>query len=421
VTAHRLAPAVYTASMLAALLAAAPARGENGWLERAQLTGTWRGVRPALSEHGFEPYLVYTGAMWSNLAGGEAVGTEFDGYLDLGFDLHLERLGAWHGGGLHADFHWYQGREPTEVLVGGSESMAIDEWEASNALRVYNLYFRQTFGDERWALEAGQIAVDSHFMLADYAGAFLNAAFGDLPLENINSDAPVYPLAAPGVYLEGRPDPALAWKFGAYTADAGFDVASNHGFGWELGNNAGYAFYSELTARSSPHGLSGDYTLGGFYIAADTTVIASGQTRYGNYGLYAMIDQTLASDARGHPKVGGFARFSVSPQKDRNLAFIYADAGLNLLTPFPSRPNDLIGLAFGVLRSSGAAGGPIDVATTSSDERTLLPSGQGVVELTYQAAITPWLIVQPDAQLVIDPVFGGSDAVVFGLQAIVVF
>ncbi len=42
-----------------------------------------------------------------------------------------------------------------------------------------------------------------------------------------------------------------------------------------------------------------------------------------------------------------------------------------------------------------------------------------VVELTYRAAITSWLSLQPDLQFFFDPHFGRRDAVVVGLRAVV--
>src|SRR5215468_2302024 len=82
---------------------------ESSVLERHNLTGDWNGVRPALSAHGFQPYLTYTGTLWSNLAGGRETGTQANGYLDFGADVDLAKLGAWDGLGFHTDFHWWQG------------------------------------------------------------------------------------------------------------------------------------------------------------------------------------------------------------------------------------------------------------------------------------------------------------------------
>jgi len=386
-----------------------PSGDPNDWLRRDQLTGDWRGVRPFLSARGFEPYLTYTGAMWSNF-GGRADGTEFIGYLDSGVELDLEKIAGWPGGGFHADFHWYAGRQPSVDLVGLPPAMAIDGWEASNAFRVYNLYLHQELADRRLVVHVGQIAADTNFMTSHYAGLFVNAAFGDIPTENIDTDTPVYPLAAPGVYAHAKLSPSLDWKVGAYTANAGRDVAGNHGFEWKLGNQVGYGIYSELGVEPAPAGLPGRYVVGGYYIAADVPLLTGDGSRYGNYSVWVMADQAVVVDGGGKPAVGIFARFSACPQKDRNPAFLYADAGVNFVGPIPSRPTDVFGLAFGILKPSDAVPAP-----------ALLPEGQEVLELTYQAQLTPWLTVQPDAQFLPNPIFSDRDAFAIGLRAVAVF
>ena len=105
-------------AMLVALALTAPARAQS-LLERQTLTGDWNGVRPALSAHGVDLYLTYIGAMWANVAGGRAAGVRWNGFLDFGVEADLAQLGAWHGLGFHADFHWWQGQRPTTQLIGG--------------------------------------------------------------------------------------------------------------------------------------------------------------------------------------------------------------------------------------------------------------------------------------------------------------
>ncbi|MFN8627238.1 MAG: carbohydrate porin [Candidatus Binatia bacterium] len=250
---------------LAALASSAVAFEQAGMLERQNLTGNWNGIRPVLSAHGFEPYLTYTGLTWSNLAGGVDTSTVFDGFLNFGADADLGKAGAWNGLGFHADFHWWHGRLPTQVLIGGTPALALSGWEASHTLRVYNLYLRQSFGEDRWVIKVGQIAADTDFMVSRYGGIFLNGAFGDLPSQNLNIAAPVYPLAAPGFIALVEPLARLTGRFGAYTGDPGEDETSNHGFDWKLGNNAGYTFFSELATTAAVASRPGTYTLGGIY------------------------------------------------------------------------------------------------------------------------------------------------------------
>jgi porin len=412
---QRTAQLVAAIGALIGLAGAAPAADQPPLLERQYLTGDWNGVRPLFSAHGFEPYLTYTGLLWSNLAGGRETGAQVNGYLDFGMEVDLAKLGTWDGLGVHADFHWWQGDEPTSKLIGGTLAMALSDWEAAATFRVYNIYVRQAVADDRLVVKLGQIAADTDFMVSRYGGIFMNAAFGDLPSQNLNIDAPVYPLAAPGAFVSGRPWPWLIGRFGAYTGDAGDDVAGNHGFGWKLGNNAGYTFFSELAATAPDSILPATYTLGGIYDTGGSDQFGTGAERNAHYELYLMIDQALVVADNGDPVLGAFARISGSPQDARNVVGIYADAGLTWFAPLAARPRDVLGAAVSVLRfthdyqeQAQAAGAPVG-------------GGETVIEVTYQVAIAPWLVVQPDAQFFFNPSMSRRDAQSLGAEVVAIF
>jgi porin len=264
-------------------------------------------------------------------------------------------------------------------------------------------------------LKVGQIAADTDFMLSRYGGVFLNAAFGDLPSQNLNLDAPVYPLAAPGAFASLRPWKWLKSRFGAYTGDAGDDVAGNHGVGWDIGNNAGYTFFSELAASPPPPSLPATYTLGGIYDTGGSAQFGTGQQRRPHYELYLMIDQALITNDNGDPVVGVFARLTGSPQDKLNVVGLYADAGITVFGPLPSRPKDVLGLAVSVLRFTD------DFQQQARAAGTPIGTGETTIELTYQVAITPWLVVQPDAQFFFDPALSRRDAQSIGLEFVAIF
>jgi porin len=384
----------------------------QSFLDRNYFTGDWSGVRPTLEDHGFKPYLTYTGMLWANLNGGEKRGVEPDGYLDFGLDVKLDKLGTWKGFGAHIDFHWWQGDEPTEKLIGGLLAMALDEWEAASTFRVYNIYLRQSLEDDRWIFKVGQIAADSDFMLSQYAGVFVNATFGDLPSQNLNLDAPVYPLAAPGVFASGRPLPWLIARFGAYTGQAGNDVAGNHGFGWEISNRAGYTFFSELGFSLPKSVQAGTYTLGGVYNTDSPPQFGDLTQRSDHYEIYGFFDQALLVNDDGTTRLGLFSHIAGTPQPDNTVVDVYADAGLVLFGPLPSRSSDLIGLAFAVTHFAD------DFRNELHDT---VGAGERVLELTYQIAVTPWLVVQPDFQCFFNPTASSRDAQALGVQAVALF
>lgn len=385
-------------------------------LRQQTLTGEWQEVRPALSEHGLEPYLIYTATLWGNVHGGRATGAQLNGYLDFGFDLELHKLGLWQGLGAHADFHWYEGREPTRRLIGGIEDMALSGWEMAATFRVYNLYLRQALGDDdRFVVKIGQIAADTDFMISRYGGIFLNATFGALPSQTLDIDAPVYATAAPGIFLSAQALPWLKGRFGAYTGDPGPDVAGNHGFEWKLGNNAGYTMFWELAASAPPAWVPGTYTLGAIYDTGgpDQDILVSG--RQPNYQLYGMIDQALLASAEGDPVLGAFVRLAGSTLESINPVGFYAEGGLTWFGPVPSRPDDVLGIAASALRYTSAYQRQTQAAGDA------VGGGETILEVTYQINVTPWLVVQPDAQFFFNPSYSRRDAQALGCQASVVF
>ena len=413
--ASRCARALIRAGLAIAGLAAVAAAEETGWLEQPYLTGDWNGARTRLADRGFRPFLNYNGLVWSNLAGGQETGADVTGFLSFGIDVDLTKLGAWDGLTFRTDFHWWQGPRPTLTLIGGNLAMALSGWEASNAFRVYNIYLRQSFADGRWSIKIGQIAADSDFMISRYASSFLNAAFGDLPSQNLNIDAPVYTLAAPGVVFSGQPWPWFTGRFGAYTGDAGDDVDSNHGFGWELGNNAGYTFFWEACATVPDARLSGAYTLGAIFDTGGSAQFGTGAERRAHYEIYLMIDQALIVDEHGNPVVGAFGELAVSPQNARNVVNLNGSAGLVLFGALPWRPQDALGAGFSVIRFTD------DFQQQEEAAGTPVGGGQSILEITYQIVIAPWLVVQPDVQFFFNPTFSRQDAYALGGQAATTF
>ncbi len=392
---------------------AATAAEAQPLLTRKYLTGDWGQRRPTIEADGFHPFMSYTGMTWANLNGGRETGVRVNGFLEFGLEVDFAKVGLWNGLGAHVDFHWWQGPEPTKKLIGGLLAMALSEWEAADTFRVYNIYLRQSFLDDHWVIKLGQIAADTDFMVSRYAGVFLNAAFGDLPSQNLNLGAPVYPLAAPGVFMSGRPWSWLTGRFGAYTADSGEDVAGNHGFGWNIGNNVGYTFFTELGFEPPNEMPPGAYTLGGIFNTDDPPQFGSNGRSTEHYEIYAMIDQAILVHDDGSPRLGVFARMSGTPQDANTVVSLYADGGIAWFGPIPSRPNDTVGVAISVLRFTDEFEHEISNPPVCG--------GESAIELTYQIAVTPWLVVQPDFQCFFNPPVSRRDAQALGIEAVALF
>jgi porin len=156
--------------------------------------------------------------------------------------------------------------------------------------------------------------------------------------------------------------------------------------------------------------LSGTYKLGGFYDTGDVTDNTTGRARHGDYGAYVIMDQNVWHPA-GSPGQGlqAFGRVSAVPA-DRNQVVFYTDGGLDYTGLIPGRKQDVLGLGLSYTKMShelrDAQGNPY-------------PNHyEGIIELTYEAVVTPWLNVQPDLQYIFNPGALGTqtDALVLGLR-----
>jgi porin len=143
---------------------------------------------------------------------------------------------------------------------------------------------------------------------------------------------------------------------------------------------------------------------------ADPSSDGRARNHTGSFGFYGIVDQMLWRAPGGEGRgLAGFARLAGAPE-DRNLVSLYADAGLTYKGPFERRGNDVAGISFAYAAISDTAAG------LDKDARSLTGSGrpvrdyEAVIELTYQMALAPWWIVQPDLQYVFHP--GGGAATV---------
>ncbi len=315
--------------------------------------------------------------------------------------------------------------------------------------------------DKTLSIRVGQMAADQEFMISQYGSLFINHTFGwsTQPSADLPSGGPAYPLATPGVRVRVTPRDDVAVLVGVFNGDPAGPGSGNP----QLRDSSGTAFrlqdgafvigevqYS-INGGEGATGLPGTYKLGAWYdsqLFADQRFTAAGvsladpqtqpgapsavgRNHRGNWSVYGMVDQLLyrPADAKDGG-VGVFARVMGAPG-DRNLINFYTDFGVTWKGAIPGRSGDTLGLGFGLARISDTA--------VQLDKDTRAAAGgaypirrhESVLELTYQALITPWLVVQPTAQYIFNlnggvpnpqqPTKRLGDAAVFGVRTGVTF
>jgi porin len=406
-----------------------------------------------LKDKGVEISGGYTAEVWGNTTGGLKQGAVYTGLLDFGATVNLDKLVGWKGASVSTTWLWLSGRDASEDLVGNF--LTISNIAGFNTLRMLELWFQQDFflqqeGPPGLSVRVGQFTADSEFVISDYGALFTNGTFGwpAFLYTNIPAGGPGYPMGALGVRVAANPLEWLTLQSAIFEGNVFDQDVDRHGFRWDLNSNQGYFWLNELQLRwyhgKAAKGLPGQAKFGAWFHTADfadplfdedgipvADEDSSGNplTHQWNYGFYWILDQmlyrepskaetavsSLSKDGKsvGSSKagvavedeeasdqgLGWFGRIAFGPQ-DRNFVGFYVESGLVYTGAITGRDEDQVGVGF------------VYAQLTDGARRTLeLEGSRGVgaemvLEATYQANLTPWMYIKPNAQFVINP--GGT-------------
>ncbi len=396
-------------------------------LAAERLTGDWGGLRTKLEDSGITIDLTQTMDILGNLSGGVRRGGAYDGVFEAEITADLEKLWGWKGGTLYASGYVIQGHGLSTYYL--ENLLTITSVEADPAVRLAELWLQQSLFDDKVKIKVGQILADQNFVISDTAGLFVNSTFGfpgsfgtDLP-----NGGPAYPLATPGAQIIWQPTDAWLIQAAIFNGNPLGNGTNPHGLDFPLGD--GYFAIAEVGYTYTPEG-KGDFQattvkVGGWYNSEDFDSLNRSANGWpvgmpqasddpwkdkGNYALYALIDTALwtepGTDDQG---LRGFARFTISPQSDRNQINWYADGGLTYTGIITGRDADVFGVAFAYANISPSLADATRIGNFfGSAPFDPIPDYEAVLEITYQAAVAPWLSVQPFFQYVFNP--GGNVA-----------
>lgn len=375
--------------------------------------------------------LTATGEFWHNASGGLATGSRWNSLADLSVEIDLARLGGPADSSLVAQLFWIenQNTEPDFADLTGAAN-PVSGINAADSWRLFNLFYRQSWADDRLALKLGQLAIDDDFMGSYFAGLFAHSALGAMPSQVATphgastgggSAYPIYAVAAPGVHFSAQLNDAFSVQLGAYHGGPGADEHGNHGTDWADGSGQGIVVFYEgayrfaLAGKASTLRAGGAVHTGRFDNFAALATNADASEVRGLSSFYLIHDIVLAARDAEHPRLGAFWRAGLSPQLDRSVVARYADAGLNWFGPIPGRADDIAGLAVSYTEY-GDAYRRLDPA---------LAAAETALELTYRAQLTERLALQAIVQRHFNPLPADDarrhDATVLGLRAEVTF
>lgn len=384
------------------------------------LLGDWGGLRPLLDNYGITFTLNQTSDYVGNTQGGVRQGFVYDGLLNLDVDVDLSKALGWRGGRFHISGYGIQGQDLSTNYIGNMMTATNVESQPSIA-KFGEIWLEQRLLDDHVGIRGGLIEADRYYMISPTAGVFVNSTFGfpDSWEVTMPGGGPGYPNATPGALLTVQTSDAWTLTASVMNGTPIGPNTSSTRYGTEFPVGDGVlswvetAFTPRLQLGSQT--LPGAYKIGGWYNSAsvdNVTLVESGRTftnpvnqsYRGQYALYGLLDQALWRENHSESQgLNSFFRVSYNPQKNRNLVTWYFDTGLAYTGLLNGRPEDVIGLGFAWAKITPYLSGQIAADNTLSGTQTPMPTAESLIELTYQAPISPWLTLQPFFQYAMSP------------------
>jgi len=411
-------------------------KAEPSFWNQQYMLGDWGGTRTELAKEGVTFDFNDIGDFLVNVTGSQPHHATYFGRFRASTDIDFNKLSGFDGEFFISGIYQYGRNLSADYLHVNTLTSSIAGEESE---RIDQLWYMQGLFDHKLTIKLGQVAPVNEFGATDFFDILFNDELGYAPNAIFNTRNPFSPAGKPGVILTGDLSditPGLYVKGGIFTAyDNPYRPDSNGVYYYDDFNHGMSAAF-EVGYKEQNTDYPGVYKLG----ATGTPDVrytnpATGQVLHGDYNIYTTVEKTVY-----HPESTESVR-DPKDMKSSTTTTLDTKKGLDLLFEFVGEPGDRNPLQYEVQvggRYTGLIPGrdedKVGFGVIYSDngiafsQANQLDGGDGLggettLELDYQYNPTPWLSIQPDTQLIIDP--GGdasrSDILVLGLRTIVRF
>jgi len=273
------------------------------------------------------------------------------------------------------------------------------------------------------SLRAGQEGLNDEFMITSYGALFFNSSFGfpAMAASVLPSGGPNYPLGTPFARFQVKPDSEFTIIAALYNGDPAPpgtgdpQVRDRNGTAFRTDGNTlsvGELQYAPATNLPTTYKLGAWYSTSPFSderfdnaggLLASPASTGSALVHHNDWAVYGVIDQRVWSNPGDKDRGVGVFFLAMGGPSDRNLSNVSAEIGASWRGPFAGRKSDVLGFAVSYLGISPAARQYSNDLISFGRATAGYATNETVLEATYQAPITDWLILQPDLQYVINP------------------
>jgi porin len=380
----------------------------NIW-NRPQLTGDWGGARTAMSKHGIDWQIDFTQFYQGKAAGSGNASPGYSGVADVFLTLDSEKLRLWKGGSftLHPQFAYGdKSLNPGGVLIVTNTAMMMPVKSGQTAV-LTSLFLKQKFGD-RYTLTIGKIntidlAATDPFIGGRGVTSFMNIVFAAPPTGRVP------PAILGGIFsIATKP---VTWSFWVFDPANQWDK-----WGQDSHFQNGVSFTVSAAIPAKIHGLTSAHTLSSTFSTKEgvnladipqitlpiTLPLPPGEIGFkqGTYIFAYTFEQYLKQNPKDSRQ--GWGLFCKTQLGDKNPGVLWASVmgGVGGTGLFPKRPLDRFGAGYFYYALS-------PYLTHGLAPLVTLRNEQGG-EAFYNFAVTPWLRVTADLQ-VISPTLAKAD------------
>ncbi len=387
------------------------------------LLGDWGGERTRLANEGVTFDFNDIGDFQADVTGSQVHHATYFGRFRASADIDFNKLSNFDGEFFVSGI-WQYGRNLSGQYLNTNTLTSSIAGEESE--RIDQLWYQQGFADNMFKVKLGQVAPVNEFGATDFFDILFNDELGYAPNAIFNTKQPFSPAGKPGVIMWGDLSdltPGLYAKGGVYTAYSNAYRPDSNGVYYEDDFNHGMGGSLEFGYKEQKTVYDGVYKVG---VNANGLPVytnpATGQTYSNDFTAYALAEKTVyrpvGADGKLELKKGlDLLMEFVGAPGDRNPLQYEITTGARYTGLIPGRDDDKVG--FGIIYSDN--GSAASQAYQTANGRGL--GGETTLEVDYQYNPAPWLSIQPDTQLILDP--GGDSArspiVVMGVRTIVQF
>lgn len=374
----------------------------GGFMTRPALTGDWGGARSDLAAKGVTIKADLTQVGQSVVSGGKHDETwKYGGRGNVTGNVDTQKLGLWPGGSLTVEVegNWENSVNGLTGAFMPANANQLFPVSTGNNFNVPQVSFAQ-FVSPYAGFFAGKLDTSSgdmnEFAHGKGGTQFLNVAFNITPIALMTVP---YSTLGSGVIVLPTKDPheailnASVMQANGTASEPGFDELNVHnltfagegrvrtGFFGRTGHQLVSATYSNRTYNALDQRL-------GFVLENQRLVQKSGSWNVG-YNFDQYVYEPEKGAGRG---IGVFGRFGAS-DGNPNLVHYFYSLGIGGRGLIGGRPDDRFGIGYYYA--------DITSPTFQNPQTTLAPlRDEWGFEAFYDVAITPWLELTPDVQVI---------------------